>query len=315
MANKLTIYERTMHYKWTFLDKKNLFGGLFKGKIIFSKAPNDIFVKIGTQAVVTDFSIALGADLDNSTLNSSENIKDRTGFYWIWDYDGAFNIYKRVITPSGKNNYTLDTDYAARCVLGICCRPTFSSKYILPLSSNINTDSYGITRCEYGSYPQDAVSAEESKLLENLFNSNKLNQSKRQFNINKLSRQKGYDKNGSTHYFELDKVDEFEYNGRTFTRVIAKKDCVLSNGISCKEGDPIWIEIKPITWIIDKKNNLIFTEKLIFSGIPLTDGLEKNNIINKFFTDFSQQIISQKEITKYANMNSKTEEIEKEKIK
>lgn len=67
---------------------------------------------------------------------------------------------------------------------------------------------------------------------------------------------------------------EYEYKGR---RYICMKSNIshfpqkLSNGQVYKENDYIWVEVLPITWIVDLKNGVLISEYGLFSGLELED--------------------------------------------
>lgn len=63
---------------FTFLTDEQIFGS----NGMFAKKKLDIFEKINTEAVITDFSILLGGYVGSYTYNDSGNTADRTGWYW-----------------------------------------------------------------------------------------------------------------------------------------------------------------------------------------------------------------------------------------
>jgi len=49
---------------------------------IFGEKALSIFEKYGTKAAITDFAILLGGYVSDFTVNDSNQLKDRTGWYW-----------------------------------------------------------------------------------------------------------------------------------------------------------------------------------------------------------------------------------------
>ncbi len=66
--------------------------------------------------------------------------------------------------------------------------------------------------------------------------------------------------------------EEYEYNGKRYIRVEANSDFggnrfTLSNGEQYRDGDNVWVEVSPVKWLIDEREKVMLTDKLIFSGV------------------------------------------------
>lgn len=79
---------------FTFLDEDQLFGN----------KQLSILQKRGTKAALTDFSILLGAFVNDSCFldNSKQTLADRTGYYWS-SSDDKDNV-ARVVDNNGYRN-------------------------------------------------------------------------------------------------------------------------------------------------------------------------------------------------------------------
>jgi len=62
----------------TLLETNQIFGS----QGVFGKKALSIFEKYGTKAAITDFAILLGGYVSDFTVNDSNQLKDRTGWYW-----------------------------------------------------------------------------------------------------------------------------------------------------------------------------------------------------------------------------------------
>jgi len=72
----------------------------------------------------------------------------------------------------------------------------------------------------------------------------------------------------------------------------------LSNGVTVREGKPIWVKVEPIIWLVDEKANIAVAKKVLFSGVRFLDFDEKyesfdKTRINKFLNECFIHDISQ----------------------
>ena len=72
--------------------------------------------------------------------------------------------------------------------------------------------------------------------------------------------------------FQPQTHQEYEYNGKRYVRVEANSyydggDLTLSNGEQYRDGDNVWVEVQPVKWLVDEKEKVMLTDKLIFSGV------------------------------------------------
>lgn len=148
----------------------------------------------------------------------------------------------------------------------------------------------GILEVEYGYYPQNAVSKSMQRSLETAFQAGFLNKTGNTYTTD--SRQ--YDEYDSAFLAQIH--TEYEYNGKRYVRVKANSyydgdKFKLSNGQEYCDGDFVWVEIQPVKWLVDEKEKLMITEKLIFAGVQFnktrdykTKNVRKNPI--KFISYF-----------------------------
>ena len=62
----------------------------------------------------------------------------------------------------------------------------------------------------------------------------------------------------------------------------------LSDGREIKKGQPYWVKVEPIVWMVDKKNDIVLSKKIILAGIPFNDD---NGPDLNYFTKFSDTIV------------------------
>lgn len=265
---------------------------------IFGSEQLDIIKKRGTKAAITDFSILLGGYVsDNNYIAGGSSLKERTGYYWTKTDDGDNDA--RVVSLSGNSslNNVSERDCGSRPAL------TFSSLSEIPTNGvsseeiKKETASDGIIEVYYGFYPQTAVNKSLQLELERAYNSSLLNLTGNSYTTD------------SRKYNEYDdgflgmKHNEYEYNGKRYVRVIANSyydgdEFTLSNGEKYKNGDPVWIEVEPIKWLVDEKNKIMLTDKIVFSGVQFnktrdyhTENFDRTDIKKFMDDDFSKDII------------------------
>ncbi len=264
--------------KLTFLTKEQC----------FESDKLDILKKRGTQAAITDFSILLGGWVDIDTnychIPSDDSLEGRTGYYWTRTDDGDNDA--RVVCEYGIRNHSfvLERDAGARPAL------PFSSISSIPTNGvSGRRASDGILEVEYGYYPQKAVSRDIQQKLERAFQRRSLSRTGKKYTTDSRKYDE-YDEEFSSKQHE-----EFQLDGKRYVRVEANS-CFdggkfkLSNGESYRDGDPVWVEVAPVKWLVDERAKMMLTDKLIFAGVQFkhtrdyyTEDFDKTDI--KTFMD------------------------------
>lgn len=219
------------------------------------------------RAEVTDLAIALGCQ--NSYYN--EIIGMFIGSYWTKDnreyYNWEYDEYKTIVYHSGVDALAGLKD------INIGVRPAFSIDR--EFYENGRTSRYfGVLTVEYGEYPQRKVSDELAKELEEKYRNGKLQTTIKEYRF--------YDRYGSLSYY-----CEYVYGLGKYVRLVG----------DYRGMDPyevVWLRVEPITWLIDERDNIAVSEKILFSGIKYSDfdnSRFKNSLIKKYLDEyFSKQI-------------------------
>lgn len=144
----------------------------------------------------------------------------------------------------------------------------------------------GILEVEYGYYPEKAASKDMQSKLEIAYKNRTINKTGNNYTTDSR-KYKDYD-NG----FRSQSHIEYEYNGKRYVRVIANSyydgnEFTLSNGEKYHDDDPVWIEVRPVKWLVDERQNIMITEKLIFAGVQF------NKTRNYHTRDFDRTDIKQ----------------------
>ena len=237
---------------FTFLTEEQCFGN---DKL-------DILEKRGTQAAITDFSVLLGGWVSDYHVDNDSSLEGRTGWYWTKSDDGDNDA--RVVYAPGASNYCLSVDRrdgGARPAL------PFSSISSIPTNGESGKRARdGILEVEYGYYPQKAASKDMQERLERAYRSGSISRTRNSYTTDSR-KYDDYDEK-----FLAKQHEEYEYNGKRYVRVEANSDFggdrfTLSNGEQYRDGDNVWVEVSPVKWLVDEREKVMLTDKLIFSGV------------------------------------------------
>ena len=220
--------------------------------------PLSIFDTYGTKCAVTDYVILLGGYVSDDTFSPEGNLLEyRTGLYWTTTSAGGGSTY--ISHKDGSEDWSWV--YLRRCAI----RPIISYASLKPFVT-LQNGYLGIEEIIYGEYPQMAVSGTMQDELERLFDSAELKTTGKQYTADSKSHD-DYDSEFSPIYY-----DEYEHEKNKYIRVEANsdfgdKEFTLSNGLSYKNGMYIWVEVKPVKWMIDIAEGIAVSQKALLAGI------------------------------------------------
>lgn len=239
--------------------------GLLNINQIVGENKINIIKKYGTKARVTDFYVLLdGFVLNNYHIDDGFSLKDRTGMWftsssynddssYVIDHRGCKNIINNIRRQSG-------------------IRPVL-------LWNNTSKNSNKIIELEYGEYPQNVVEKEESSTLEFLYNMNELSNTGKIYNLDCP-----HNSNSSAKFMERH-FTEYIYNNKKYIRFVTDNSyCngnLLSDGRKIYPNHIYWINVEPITWIVDYKNCIAISKDILLAGIQYNN----YNKINKQFEE------------------------------
>lgn len=199
------------------------------------------------QAELTDYAKVLGCK-SIKRLDSDKEF----GPYWIF----PTGISTRSITGYKQT-------YGAKLYdNNIGTRPTVAFSSIEKLCKIVTTSP--IEKCIFGELPQTFASPSIQNELEELYINGELKETGRIFtrDISLLF---------SSRDICLYPIKEYEYNGKKYVRVNDFSNTIGFNRTNMEDGfeytPSYWIEVEPITWLVDRENDLAISEKVIISGI------------------------------------------------
>ena len=231
------------------------------GEQVFGFNRIDVISKRGEIAAISDFSILLGGLVSNYHIDSDRSLKGRTGNYWIKSNYRDDRVYK--VYPDGDIYY----DYVFERINGARPALPFSSIGSIPTNGESGKKARdGVLEVEYGYYPQQAVPRDTQERLEQAYRRGNISKTRNTYTTDSEK----YD--AYSRPFKAKTHQEYEYNGKRYVRVEVNSffeggAFILSNGEQYRNGDNVWVEVEPVKWLVDERERMMITEKIIFAGV------------------------------------------------
>ena len=213
----------------------------------------EVMKRYGTKVAPTDLAVILGGYMADGRDRTSEN--DLICASWSASSDENGDV-RCVGFKGGESWDDMDTrTISARPAL----RPSQASK-ISPREARAID---GIRVAEYGEYPQTVANKKMSAKLEELFKTKSLHLTGKKYT---------FDSVGLTDYntpFKATSYPEYEMDGKRYIRVLGRPcddDSKLSTGEQVEEGEPYWVQVQPIEWLMDPSGTMV-AKKCLFAGI------------------------------------------------
>lgn len=252
----------------------------------------EVIKKYGTKVALSDLAIVLGGWLGSAGTTIEG---DRSGY--IWTASGLIDLgLVRTITHAGDLCYY----YPNRRRDGV--RPVLLKKETdkiknAKIKKVLLPNDLEVTMAVFGEYPQKSVKIKLSDLLEKMYHNLELKKTKRYFT---------FDTAGLTDYehpFKPKHYFVYEHEGKKYIRVEgrpADSDSILSNGKDVQIGEPYWIEVLPIKWLVDEKTGIWISKKALISGIrfgkdDFYDGKFEKTDMRAYLKDYFAKEMLQKE--------------------
>ncbi len=227
--------------------------------------PLDILKKYGVRCAVTDFCILLGIPLyEDVYTNEGPGYYNRSSSWWTKTADSITSVY--VVTEDG---IQISRAVNSR---NISIRPAFVYTKDINLITVKKRNSFDILEIEYGEYPQTVVSKEENIILEDAFNNNEILETGKNYTIDANLVIMEYDFKKFTPFT----FKEYVYNNQKYIRFVnhnitfspyLDRECYLVDGRKIKCGEPYWVMVEPITWLLDESKQIALSKKIICTGI------------------------------------------------
>ncbi len=143
-----------------------------------------------------------------------------------------------------------------------------ASKLIPNRVSRCNTAQIGQTylTANYGVYPQNIVHYSTEKKLNKAFREKKILQTGNTYTVNFVEKKEG------KLLYTSETLNEYEFEQNRYVRITGKvknvdwTDCT-DELKPIKNGKSYWVQVRPITWLIDEKTGLWISQCALLSGL------------------------------------------------
>ena len=242
---------------------------LSKEQIYDKNKQIDLIKYAGTEAPITDFAILLDGYLfEEENVSYDKSLKGRHGWWQTKTSDNG-----RVVSV-GRDGSKFRTEAGKRSG-GV--RPVLKYDDSDNIDFSKSEKFKYLDEIEYGEYPQYAASESIQKELEERYKNKQLTRTGKVY-ITDSRKWNDY-----SIPFREKIHDEFVYCGKKYIRAEYQSSYSnkLSNGIKYNPGDIVWIEVSPIKWIVDKREKMLLSKKLIISGIRFCNNEKYNGDFEK----------------------------------
>ena len=146
--------------------------------------------------------------------------------------------------------------------------------------SQATINEQGIEIVELGSFPQNLASDDIQQKLETAYSQKALTPTGKSYTLD--------GGNQPTDGFRAQKHNEYEMDGKKYIRVKPKKNF---GPLGIEKGNPMWVEVSPIRWQVDRKNGILVPDAALISGIRPKDA-------EKYLSEYFSKEIFQHDTSK-----------------
>ena len=228
----------------------------------------DIFKYINPSALATDFALVTGAYKSFNVAISDDKYFSKTFSFENVRFIGYYNWFATHINSREE-----------------CIRPVIPYSLIYKyLDKNKIRQKNGYVEFEFGFYPQKVVSLDVQNELYHELGNKGLKETNSSYTIDQTRIDDGKTK------FAPQKLREFIYKGKKYVYLFVNisnkmNGTLLSNDNVLYNGDDVWIEVLPITWVASLNDNIAMPKNLLLAGIQFNNKetiLFENSDVLKF---------------------------------
>ena len=217
----------------------------------------DVMKEYGTKVAPTDLAVILGGQVSGTYYNRTSE-GETTCVSWSASPEKGAADVQCIDFGGGKGSWEWP-NYRY-----IPVRPALPPSETEKLTStNRKTGVNGVDIIEYGEYPQTVADEETCKKLEKLHESSSLHPTGKNYIFDSV------DPTESRASFEAISYPEYELDGKKYIRVPGRpysESSRLSTKELIMEGEPYWVKVQPIEWLMDKSGWMV-SKKCLFAGI------------------------------------------------
>ena len=257
--------------------------------LVFDSGSLDIFPS-HMIAELTDFAFLLGAQKYTGIKNIGDwYTKSKCQFESVRYVDGNGDFL--ATSPLNRNTGA---------------RPAITYSLISSKIKRKIRFSDGTLEVNYGEYPQTYTGEYFSNVLEDAKQRGKLKETGKVYTTDSVP----IDDENTSFHPRIFKEYEFS-DGKKYICLVGDKNSkgLKIGNVRIVEGGHYWIEVKPITWLVDEKANIALSKYILFSGIQFDekdeyDGDFKKTNIKKYMDKyFSKEILQKGELSDIDSIN------------
>ena len=230
---------------------------LDKSDALVSENKLKCFKKYGMGAGYTDMFLLTGgvSDIENMSRISDEfGLKNRTAPYVFNTLEKNGNVF--TIDESGKKSSVeaKDNTFGVRPAVF-----TYEDAF-----KNVVGERKDLFEIEMGEYPQYAAAHMINVALEDEYSYYFVDNQYIGSTLIPTGKEYSFVQNGN-----IVSYPEYYYCGKKYIRVVAscKDSVIVSNANTIKNGEAVWVEVTPVKWFVDYKDERFISKFILVSGL------------------------------------------------
>jgi len=265
----------------------------------------DVIKEYGAKCLLTDLSVLLGGYQDIDVSVSSNTYGSGLGYWLTRSQTKDEQVCS--VSSIGTRFYSMTT------MRGYVARPSFSFSEIeddkVEEFYQLEDDIFSF---EYGKYPQDSLPLKLSINLEKHYQASDgyITYTGNFYTFDSVKYPFGF------KGFKPRKFAEFkDKQDNKYIRFVVDYNCLdvelpsyKMPSDTLKKGEIVWVNVKPIKWLLDGNTGIVLSEKALFSGIRFdsektyNDDFENTEIYKYMNNYFSNEIIGRKPLINEENL-------------
>ncbi len=240
----------------------------------FANNQMDVLKKYGTVAAVTDLQIITSFSNDyviscDFRVPDDKSLRGISGIYYTKSCNESGAVLGGWL-EEGKMyaGSSFSDEESIRPVLKL------SEKLFNEVIINKRPGYNGVEEVELGEYPQYAVDDELREKLEIEYTFGHIDETGKSYFIHKKEGPYSND-------LGIVPIQEYIYNGKKYVRILLPHSAKLSNGQKYEKGYPVWLEVSPVTWLIDEKTHSLISKRCLLAGVGFSDKNKYNGVFEE----------------------------------
>ncbi len=227
-----------------------------------------VLQKYGHRMIGTDFALLTGGE--GYSLNGTMELKDPDEMGPDMNSEVISSYYTKSINKDLSINFINHIGYQSTIGANaryLAIRPTIKiTPKLEKVLAHKRMNKEGVYEVDFGAYPQEVVGYYDAIRLEKALTSGNIIKTGKTYTIDKETYS-----NSSLGFTPLD-LEEYQIGDKKYIRMKMSsfydgRFFSLSNGQCYRNDKFIWVEVSPVTWLIDEESQMLIAKKGLLSGI------------------------------------------------